>query len=100
MRSTLSLVISSLIFCGCAAVTRPDAWVCGVNAKSSKLRCYNLKEDYTSDGELKPGSKPEEYPLKSISELNAWVCMDPASLEKLKVYMGDLRNYAKNHCSN
>jgi hypothetical protein len=88
-----------LPFLGCASIERPDSWVCGVNAKSEKLRCYNLKSDYSDQGTLKPEAKPMIYPLKSVSDLNGWVCIDPKSLEKLKVYLGDLRDYSANHCN-
>lgn len=96
MRLMTALVTFSLL--ACSSIQRPDSWICGVNAKGMKLRCYNLKSDYDQNGSLNPGAKPQEYPLKSINDLNAWVCMDPASLEKMKIYMGDLRDYAKAHC--
>lgn len=90
------LSISSLL--ACAHVDRPDAMICGVNARGMKLRCYNLKADYSDEGTLRPDATPKEFPLKSLNDLNAWVCMDPLSLEKFKVYMGDLRDYARDHC--
>lgn len=91
------IILLSLV--SCSHVQRPDSWICGVNAKGMKLRCYNIKSDYSDEGVLKPEAKPTEFPLKSLNDLNAWVCMDPASLEKFKVYMGDLRDYAKLHCN-
>lgn len=92
------LSIFSLTLINCASVPRPDAWICGVNATGMKLRCYNTKFDYSDDGTLKPEAKPTEYPLKSVNDLNAWVCMDPLSLGKFKVYLGDLRDFAREHC--
>lgn len=96
--SRLGIIILILGINGCANVQRPNSWLCGVNGVAGKLRCYNLRDDYTNEGTLKPDVKPLEHPLKSIKELNGWVCMDPNSLEKMKVYMGDLRDYAREHC--
>lgn len=94
----LGIYLLVLGMTACAQVQRPDAWVCGVNARGMKLRCYNIKADYSDEGTLKPDAKPTEFALKSLNDLNAWVCMDPLSLEKFKVYMGDLRDYAKENC--
>ncbi|CAK0739639.1 hypothetical protein CCP2SC5_1020022 [Azospirillaceae bacterium] len=101
MRSTMSyLTFSALVFLSaCSHVQRPDSWICGVNAKGMKLRCYNVKDDYTDDGTLKPDAKPTEHQIHSLSDMNAWVCMDPTSLGKFKTYLADLRDYAKDHCN-
>jgi hypothetical protein len=92
----LLLVISSLV--GCAGVQRPDANICGINAVSSNLRCYNIKNDYSNDGTLDPKAKPVIIPLSGLNDLNAGLYFSPLDLEKLKVWIGDMRNWAKAHC--
>lgn len=92
------VVLAVFFLSACATVERPDSWICGVNAKAKKLRCYNLKEHYDSEGNQLPSAKPQEFVLNGITDLNAWVCMDPESLKNMKTYMADLRDYAKAHC--
>jgi hypothetical protein len=85
-----SIICSSLV--GCAGVQRPDALVCGVNAKASKLRCRNIKTDYNDDGTVIAGSKPVEIKINSLMDLNAGVFVSAKDFEKVKVWIGDLRD--------
>jgi uncharacterized protein YigE (DUF2233 family) len=96
MRLMILLSIFSLV--GCANVQRPDADVCGVNAKTSKLRCYNIKNNYTNDGTLKDGATPTVKPIANLMSLNGGIYFSPADFEKLKVWLQDMRDYAKEHC--
>lgn len=83
---------------GCAGVQRPDAWICGVNARASKLRCYNIKHDYTSEGVLKSDATPDIRPVDGLMALNGGIYFSPKDFEKLKVWLADMRKYAQEHC--
>jgi hypothetical protein len=92
----MSLSIFSLV--ACTSIPRPDANLCGINAKSQTLRCYNLKSDYTDDGTLKPDAKPFIISIKSIQDLNAGVYASPKDFQELKAWVGQLREYYKQNC--
>lgn len=95
-RLMMLLNICSLV--GCAGVQRPDANICGINAVSSNLRCYNIRKDYNNDGILDANAKPVIVPLSGLNDLNAGAYLSPLDLEKVKVWLGDLRTWAKDHC--
>lgn len=93
--TTLCLTFSLI---GCAGVKRPDANVCGINAVSSNLRCYNILKDYSNDGTLNANAKPTLVPISGLNDLNAGIYFSPIDVEKLKVWIGDMRSWAKEHC--
>lgn len=90
------LMISFLICSGCASVQRPDTNIYGVNKSAGKLRGYNLKSDYNSDGTRKPGAQPKERPFTDID--NGWVCTDARGFKNLTVYVQDLRDAYEREC--
>jgi hypothetical protein len=96
MRLMISLIVFSLV--GCTSVQRPDALICGVNSKGMKLRCYNIKSDFSRDGVLKPEAKPQQIKINSIHDLNAGIYMSPSDFELVKIWIGDMRNWVKEHC--
>lgn len=98
--STRNWIIYSFIaLAACSHVERPDSLVCGVNAKSMKLRCYNIKTDFTDDGVKKPDAKAQVIAIKSIDDLNAGIYFSPKDFEKIKVWIGDMRDWSKAHCN-
>jgi hypothetical protein len=92
----MSFLAYSLV--ACSAIQRPDALVCGVNAKGMKLRCYNIKRDFNDDGTRKPNVQPSEIKIQSIHDLNGGIYFSPSDFEKLKVWLGDMRDWSKEHC--
>lgn len=106
MRLLIGLLIISSIavafaLSGCGTIIqRPDSWVCGVNAaaKPAKLRCYNLKSDYNDDGTRRPDAKPYEIFISELKDLQGWTCVDPKSLENLKVFIADMRDEIQRRC--
>jgi len=95
---SLSLVLLTLMLTACASVERPDALICGVNSKAMKLRCYNIKDDFTNDGIRKPDAKAKDIPISSIHNLNGGIYASPSDFEKIKVWLADLRSYSERHC--
>lgn len=67
----------------CACQHRPDAFVGVVNAPKKQIRGYNLRQDYDSNGNLKPGAKGETRPARSIDDVNKYVCTDPDGYEQI-----------------
>jgi hypothetical protein len=94
----LIIILVLMLLSGCATVKRPDALICGVNAKGMKLRCYNIKLDFNDDGTRKPGAIPSDIKIKSVHDLNGGIYFSPGDFEKLKVWLSDMREYAKEHC--
>ena len=82
-----------LLFLSIAACNppRPDTNICIVNAPNGNMKCYNLKEDYTDEGNLKPDASPSYTPLLSVLDINKYACTDPDGLSNLKVYIRELR---------
>lgn len=95
-RLMISLIVFSLV--GCASVKRPDALVCGVNAKGMKLRCYNIKTDFNDDGTRKADAQAKEIKISSIQDLNAGIYFSPKDFEKIKVWLADMRDWSESHC--
>lgn len=95
-KSALVAIAFSLV--GCAGVQRPDAMVCGINAKAMKLRCYNIKDDFTEEGVLKDGAVAKEPIFSSIQDLNGGIYFSPKDFEKIKVWLSDMRDWSKDHC--
>lgn len=96
---TMLLAICSLA--GCAgAPERPNTNLYQINVAGSQAeaRGYNMHDDYDSDGALKSSAKPKTVELESLKSLRGWYCTDQQGLKNLKVYLGELRSYAKEHC--
>ena len=83
---------------GCTTVKRPEALICGINAKSQVLRCYNLKIDYDETGTMKPDAKPTIKPIASFMDLNAGIYVSPKDFKEIKKWIGELRNYYDKEC--
>jgi hypothetical protein len=96
--SKIILLLFAANIVGCAAIQRPDAWVCGINGKSKKMLCYNLKKDYDEDGTLKAGAEPLEKKDVSLQSLTGGLYFSSEDTKKIKVWLQDMRDYAKNHC--
>lgn len=67
-----------------------------MNAPAESRRCYNLKDDYTDDGDLKPGAQAKTRLNKTISDLNKATVIDsPTGFEDglagIKTYIRQLR---------
>ena len=97
MRLMMSFVGFSLLT-ACSSIERPDAYLCGVNAKSMQLRCYNLKSDFDRNGVLKDSAQPMIKPIKSVIDLNAGVYVTPSDFEKIKVYVREMKAYYDKNC--
>lgn len=95
----IALLTMSLSISSCSSVQRPDAYICGINAPGLKLRCYNIKSDFDENGVMHPNAQPKTVHIEGLSSLNGGVYFSPGDLEKLKVWLGDLRNWSKNHCN-
>jgi DNA replication protein DnaD len=63
-----------------------------------KLRCYNIKLDFDNNGARKPDAKAKDIPFTSVHDLNGGVYISPPDLEKIKVWLSDSRDWARNHC--
>jgi predicted nucleotidyltransferase len=92
------LMVFSLV--GCADVPRPDVDLCIINAKASYRHCYNLKEDYDSNGRLKPDAKAEFRDNRDITDLDKAFIVDSkegfeTGLARLKAYIKTLREEHK-----
>lgn len=98
MRLTTFLIAFSLM--GCAhIISNPDSNLYIVQAPDKKIRGYNLKRDYDSDGNRKPDAKPIEYHVERIEQLDKWACSDPVSFERMQTAARDVRDYVKNNCT-
>jgi hypothetical protein len=99
MRLTISLVVfNCLLLTGCMSVSRPDAYLCGINAKSMVLRCYNLKSDFDSQGNLKAQAKPLIQPIKDVMSLNAGIYDSAQDFTSIKTYVNQLKIYYDKNC--
>jgi hypothetical protein len=88
----------SLSLASCAQIKRPDADICVLNAPGAKLTCYNLKDDYDDDGNIKPGAKPHFLPAPTLESINKSIVMSPAHFSLLKAYVKKLREEYENGC--
>lgn len=75
-----------LLLAGCAT-SRPDTDLCGINALAGHKKCYNLKNDYDEEGNLKHSATPKIIPINSINDLNKNICTDPQGFENLNIYL-------------
>lgn len=92
-------ICSALLLAACAGgPKRPDTNILGINAVGHKARGHNMLKDYDSDGNLKPGAQSIEVPINSLSDLQGWTCTDPQGLRNLKVFLKEVRTYAKDKC--
>lgn len=98
---TLLSIYSILLVSGCAAgPARPDTnlYQIIVSSEGNEAFGYNMLRDYDNDGVLRPGAQPTVIPLGDIKDLKGWYCTDEKGFKRLKVYLGNVRNYAKEHC--
>lgn len=100
MLQKIYLVSFSLLLISCAKITRPDMDLCVVNAPGKKLTCYNFKEDFGDDGQIKPSAKPHFKPAPDIASINKHVAIDPEGFGKLKAYVKLLREEYEKGCRN
>lgn len=91
----LSLLLMIFSLSACAGVGRPDTDLCVVNAAFDEIECYNLREDYSEEGKLKPGAKVEVKDILSLSDLDKHVCTTPDGFAELKAYINLLRDRLK-----
>lgn len=90
MRLMISFLACSFLI-GCASVERPDGYVYGFNHPAMKLRGYNIKKDFNSDGTRKKNSVPKEVKLNSCSEINGYIMQSPQDWEKTLVWIRQMR---------
>ena len=116
MRPTMSSNISEaklvfallllLLVCGCAGFpARPHIPINQILVEQDKAgkvtaaKAYGRWfDDYDETGTVKKGAEKLSRPLHSIKDLRGWVCFDSASIEAFKVWMGEVRIHARNHC--
>jgi hypothetical protein len=97
-----SFAIFSLV--GCASEQRPNSYACGVNGAKARLECFNIKTDYDDNGVRKPDAQALIVPLPAgLLNLNGAICFLPPKghdegIRGLKRWLGDVRDYAKEHC--
>lgn len=89
MRLLIPLLIS-FNFLSCAS--RPDSEICVVNAPAKHMKCYNLKDDYDSEGNLKIDASPLYRPALVVEDLNKYIVIDNnGSFENLKIWIGEMK---------
>ncbi len=80
---------------GCNSVTRPDTNMCLNNVQLLETICYNLKNDYDSNGNLNPSAKPTvvQYasPSAMLMSLDKNIGTNPVGWANLKAYLRELR---------
>lgn len=101
-------VFSLLALSACMSVERPDAYAWGVNGPKQRLEGFNIKHDYDSNGVRLPGAQMTVKPLANgLNSLNGAICFLPPKansqpydegIKGMKVWLGDLRDWAKEHC--
>lgn len=101
MRLMILLSISSLLF-GCAGgPARPDTKILQIlidpSGSPAEAYGYNMK-DYDDSGVLKPGAQKIVIPISVLKDIKGWYCTDKPGMTNLKVYLGDVRDYARSHC--
>lgn len=94
--SKISLIISSLFVAGCAGIPRPVGHICGIDGQRAKLSCYDLIEDFDSNGKMKPSAKPVKTAI-TLRDLHGGTYFDPDTTAELKIYIGRVRD-ALNSC--
>ena len=94
----MRLMILSLVFSGCAAIERPSAHVCVVNAYAEHIKCYNLATDYDENGQLKKSANAKFGPAKTVMDLNKGVWMSNSDWAKVKVWISELRTAYEENC--
>ena len=94
IRQATTLLIICSFFPACGDM--PDTNICIVNAPNKNRKCYNLKNDYNSTGQLKAGVVPQYRSNVTIDDLDKAFCVDPVvpannqGLANLKTWIGDL----------
>lgn len=95
LKSTKHLAIPLIIFSGACSASAPDTNVCEINASGGYRLCYNLKRDYDSNGDMKPGVQPFKIPFAALSDLNKLTCVDQVGLSNMKVFASEVRQELK-----
>lgn len=94
--TTLFVTFSFLLVLSACGIDRPDTNLYVVNSPGGYARGYNLKNDYDSNGQLKPGAKPTFVPAKQVQDLNKFICTDPSGFANLKAYIQKMRDAYQN----
>lgn len=95
MRLLIPLLISCNLLSSCAP-QRPDSEICVVNAPAMHMKCYNLKDDYDDEGNLKPDASPLYRPTVRVEDLNKYIVMDSEkSFENFKTWINELKQAYK-----
>ena len=69
-------IFSLLLLSGCGAIERPNTDLCIINAQAHHRVCYNIRDDYTDEGKLKPDAKPKIRINLSIEDLDKALIVD------------------------
>lgn len=91
----IASILSLGMLSNCANIPKPDTNLCIANVPLSHFTCYNLKNDYDDNGNIKKDSKPTFKDLKSLEDINKNICTDPDGFANLKTYVRLLREELK-----
>ena len=70
---SFSAALLTLNSCG---LRRPDVDVGVINVPKGYMRAYNMRDDYDDEGNRKSGAKPTTYRVKSVEDVNKWLCVN------------------------
>jgi hypothetical protein len=76
---------------GCSTINKPNANLCVVNAPAEHLKCYNLKTDYTDDGNIKKSARAKYFQAATVNDLNKGVWMSNGDWAEVKKWIRELR---------
>lgn len=108
MHPIQALVVFSSLMAACASIPRPNADTCTANVPALHLRCYNLRDDYDGNGELRPGARAHYFPCEAgrrcedpathyqdeaamLAELNKMTVFTPDAWAAVKAWIRELR---------
>lgn len=96
MRLQTTLFVSFSLLLSACAVKRPDIEVCVVNGPGEIRKCYNLRDQYDDQGNLKPGAKPIYRENHTVMDLNKAFLVDSKTgfedgLAGLKAWIQELK---------
>lgn len=80
-----SLLILVLMNACAHAPKPPEGKICGINAQSSYILCFEFSKDFDENGKLKADSKGTRTPI-SLMDLHKGWFMDAPSKESLQGY--------------
>lgn len=98
MKNLIRLVAVSLVATSCSKpIPRPKGEVCRINARSGYILCFDLENDFDSNGDLLPNVQGVRKPVQLLNLHGHWE-LDEQSLSNLRAYGKKVKDALEKEC--